>query len=136
MDPTGEWELQIALNNRQPGQPPPPCYADFGWLVGGRLVNTPIIDKTIIEKTIMATAPGHATLDHLTIRYEDAGDGWIVARIEEEPAAISQGRTREEAHANVLGALRDLTRRPTASERVANALRAKVVDPLTHVLRR
>jgi hypothetical protein len=47
--------------------------------------------------------------EHLTIRFDDAGDGWFVATIAEEPAAISQGRTREEARANVIAALHDLT---------------------------
>ena len=47
--------------------------------------------------------------EHLTIHIEDAGDGWFLARIEEEPGAISQGRTREEARRNVTAALHDLT---------------------------
>ena len=47
--------------------------------------------------------------EHLTIHIEDAGDGWFLARIEEEPAAISQGRTPKEARANVIAALNDLT---------------------------
>ena len=43
----------------------------------------------------------------LTIAYEEPDeDGWIVARIVEVPGAISQGRTREEAHDNVIDALR------------------------------
>ncbi len=42
----------------------------------------------------------------LTIRYEAGEDGWIVASIPEVPGAISQGRTREEARANVIDALR------------------------------
>jgi predicted RNase H-like HicB family nuclease len=33
-------------------------------------------------------------------------DGWIVARVLEVPGAMSQGRTREEARENALGALR------------------------------
>lgn len=32
-------------------------------------------------------------------------DGWIVARVLEVPGALSQGRTRTEARANVLDAL-------------------------------
>jgi predicted RNase H-like HicB family nuclease len=43
---------------------------------------------------------------HLTIRYEDAGDGWILAQVLEVPGAISQGKTRQEARANVIDALR------------------------------
>jgi predicted RNase H-like HicB family nuclease len=42
---------------------------------------------------------------HLTIRYEDAGDGWFTAQVAEVPGAISQGKTREEARANVIDAL-------------------------------
>jgi predicted RNase H-like HicB family nuclease len=42
----------------------------------------------------------------LTIHFEDAGDGWIVATIPEVPGAISQGRTRDEARGNVIDALR------------------------------
>jgi predicted RNase H-like HicB family nuclease len=41
-----------------------------------------------------------------TIHYSDGGDGWIMAQVEEVPGAISQGRTREEARANVTDALR------------------------------
>jgi predicted RNase H-like HicB family nuclease len=42
---------------------------------------------------------------NLTIRYEDGGDGWVLATIPEIPGAISQGRTRAEARANVIDAL-------------------------------
>lgn len=42
----------------------------------------------------------------LTVVYEDGEDGWIMAQVAEAPAAVSQGRTREEAGANVLDALR------------------------------
>ena len=41
----------------------------------------------------------------LTIVYEDAGDGWIMASVPEVPGAISQGRTRAEARENVIDAL-------------------------------
>ena len=41
----------------------------------------------------------------LSIVYEDAGDGWIVASIPEVRGTHSQGRTREEARANVIDAL-------------------------------
>lgn len=43
---------------------------------------------------------------HLTIVYEDGDDGWIVASIPEVKGVHSQGRTREEARANVIDALR------------------------------
>ncbi len=42
----------------------------------------------------------------VTIVFEDGEDGWIVASIPEVPGAHSQGRTREEARANVIDALR------------------------------
>lgn len=43
----------------------------------------------------------------LTIAYDEPDeDGWIVAHVVEVPGAMSQGRTREEAHENVIDALR------------------------------
>ncbi len=42
----------------------------------------------------------------LTVRYEDAGDGWVTARVLEVPGAISEGRGRAQARANVIDALR------------------------------
>jgi predicted RNase H-like HicB family nuclease len=44
----------------------------------------------------------------LTIVYEEAEDGWTVASIPEVPGAHSQGRSREEARANVIDALRGI----------------------------
>jgi predicted RNase H-like HicB family nuclease len=48
---------------------------------------------------------GRSDALHLTIRYEDAGDGWVTAQVAEVPGAISEGKTREEARANVIDAL-------------------------------
>jgi len=43
----------------------------------------------------------------LTIAYDEPDEGaWIVARVVEVPGAVSQGRTREKARANVIDALR------------------------------
>lgn len=42
---------------------------------------------------------------HLTIVYEDGGDGWTVASVPEVPGVHSQGRTRDEARSNVIDAL-------------------------------
>ena len=42
---------------------------------------------------------------HLTIRYEDAGEGWVTAQVAEIPGAISEGKNREEARENVIDAL-------------------------------
>jgi len=44
----------------------------------------------------------------LSIVYEDAGDGWIVASIPEVRGTHSQVRTREEARANVIDALQTM----------------------------
>ena len=44
----------------------------------------------------------------LTIVYEDAGDGWVLARIPQVRGAISQGQTRAEARDNVIDALREV----------------------------
>ncbi|HEY5276977.1 MAG TPA: type II toxin-antitoxin system HicB family antitoxin [Coriobacteriia bacterium] len=41
----------------------------------------------------------------MTICYEDGDDGWTIASVPEVPGTHSQGRTREEARANVLDAL-------------------------------
>ena len=41
----------------------------------------------------------------VTIVYEQGEDGWVVASIPEVPGAHSQGRSREEARANVIDAL-------------------------------
>lgn len=53
----------------------------------------------------------------ITIVYEDSDDGWVVASVREVRGVHSQGRTREEARANVLDALRgviDLRAEPGA----------------------
>ena len=73
----------------------------------------------------------HEDTEHLTILYEEAEDGWIAARIEEFPGAISQGRTRDEARANVIEALRDLTHRPTPAERAAQRLRQRTARAMS-----
>jgi predicted RNase H-like HicB family nuclease len=44
----------------------------------------------------------------LTIVYEDAGDGWVLARIPQVRGVISQGQTRDEARDNVIDALREV----------------------------
>jgi predicted RNase H-like HicB family nuclease len=43
-----------------------------------------------------------------TIVFEEGEEGWIVASVPEVPGANSQGRTREEARANVIDALRGI----------------------------
>jgi predicted RNase H-like HicB family nuclease len=44
----------------------------------------------------------------LTIFYEDAGDGWVLARIPQVRGAVSQGETRAEARENVIDALHEV----------------------------
>ncbi len=44
----------------------------------------------------------------VTIVYEQGEEGWVVASIPKVPGAQSQGRTREEARANVIDALRGI----------------------------
>jgi predicted RNase H-like HicB family nuclease len=44
----------------------------------------------------------------VTIVFEEGEDGWVVASIPEVPGANSQGRTRDEARANVSDALRGI----------------------------
>ncbi len=41
----------------------------------------------------------------MTIQYEQGEDGWTIASVPEVPGTHSQGRTREEARANVVDAL-------------------------------
>ena len=41
----------------------------------------------------------------MTICFEQGEDGWLVASVPEVPGTHSQGRTRDEARANVLDAL-------------------------------
>jgi predicted RNase H-like HicB family nuclease len=44
----------------------------------------------------------------LNVVYEDAGGGWLTARVPQVPGAISQGRSRAEARANLIDALRGI----------------------------
>lgn len=41
----------------------------------------------------------------MSIAYEQGEDGWVIATIPDVPGTHSQGRSREEARANVLDAL-------------------------------
>lgn len=43
----------------------------------------------------------------LTVVYEDAGDGWIMASIPELPGVLTQGADVDEARAMIRSALRD-----------------------------
>ena len=64
----------------------------------------------------------------MTIAYDEPDEsGWIVARVVEVPGAISQGRTREEARANVIDALRVMLS-PDADESGTAADESVVLD--------
>jgi predicted RNase H-like HicB family nuclease len=52
----------------------------------------------------------------LTIVFEEGEDGFVVASVPQVPGVLSQGRTRAEARANVIDALR-LMLRPDPPER-------------------
>lgn len=56
-------------------------------------------------RAVRATSRSVSEPLRLTIVYEDAGDGWIVASVPEVLGAQSQGHTREQARANVIDTL-------------------------------
>ncbi len=43
----------------------------------------------------------------LTVVFEDAGGGWVMARVPELPGVITQGRDRDEARRMARSAVRD-----------------------------
>ncbi len=54
---------------------------------------------------------------NLTIVYEPGENGWTIASIPQVAGVFSQGRTREEARANVIDALRlMLSPEPTSAD--------------------
>ncbi len=63
----------------------------------------------------------------LTIHFEDAGEGWVLASIPEVPGAISQGRTRDEARENVIDALRTVL---TPDDQLAGRTTGTDYEPL------
>ena len=63
-------------------------------------------------------------VETLTFVYQDTDDGWVAVRVHEVPGAISQGRTREEARANAIAALHDLTHEPSLAERALYSVRS------------
>jgi hypothetical protein len=91
--------------------------------VPGLRVGYPLADVRYCEHMAVADRIDTGT-ETLTIVYEDADDGWVAARIQEVPAAISQGRTREAARANVISALHDLTQDPRWDERMLYRVRS------------
>ncbi len=65
---------------------------------------------------------------NLTIRYQDAGEGWVTAQVVEIPGAISEGPNRQAARENVVDALRTLL---TADETSAGSDRDSEALTLT-----
>lgn len=64
----------------------------------------------------------------MTITFEEPDEeGWIVARVVEIPAALSQGRTREEARENVLDALQ-VVLAPDKDDHSVEAGRSEALD--------
>jgi predicted RNase H-like HicB family nuclease len=58
----------------------------------------------------------------MTLAFDEPDEaGWIVARVIEVPGALSQGRNREEARANVIDALRRMLSPDDDDPRVADA---------------
>jgi predicted RNase H-like HicB family nuclease len=58
----------------------------------------------------------------MTLAFDEPDEaGWIVARVIEVPGALSQGRNREEARANVIDALRLMLSPDDDDPRVADA---------------
>ena len=92
------------------------------------------IDTVAPVSTTADTPAGRTDPAHLTVLYTPNDDGWITAQIAEFPAAISQGRDEHEAWTNVLDALHDLTHEPTTAERIAAAIQATIIEPLTDVI--
>jgi hypothetical protein len=75
-----------------------------------------------------AVAEPHSEHEQLGLELLDCGDGWWFARIG-DTAAMSQGRTREEARYLAVAAYYDLVhRRPSTAERVLNTVRAWRAD--------
>lgn len=76
----------------------------MAWFLATRIRRVPnLVPK--LSRGRAARITGMSDALHLTIRYSDAGEGWVTAQIAEIPGAISEGKTREEARSNVIDAL-------------------------------
>ena len=64
----------------------------------------------------------------LTIIYEQDEEGWYVASVPQVPGALSQGRTRAEARANVIDALRLMLRPEPGSGKDSDELRLRLAS--------
>jgi predicted RNase H-like HicB family nuclease len=79
-----------------------------GWWDFGRLLDRRGRSMNGTETTPRVPSASMSESLRLTIVYEQGEDGWIVASVPEVPGAHSQGKTREEARANVIDALRGI----------------------------
>jgi predicted RNase H-like HicB family nuclease len=84
-------------------------------IAGGRRMIT--LRKEGSLSSQRSTVSGVSDTLELTIVYEPGENGWVIASIPEVRGVHSQGRTREEARANVIDALR-LMLSPEPSEAV------------------
>lgn len=65
-----------------------------------------------------------------TAVFEDGGDGWVTAYVEEVPGAVTQGRTIEEARESLKEALAlvlDTQREIASSERASELARETII---------
>jgi len=92
------------------------------------------IDSLVLMGAMADLTAGRTDPPQLTVLYTRNEDGWITAQIAEFPAAISQGQTEHEAWTHVLDALHDLTHEPTAAERIASVVQARLIEPVGEVL--
>lgn len=65
-----------------------------------------------------------------TAVFEDGGDGWVTAYVEEVPGAVTQGRTIDEARESLKEALAlvlDTQREIASSERASELARETII---------
>src|SRR4051812_10984588 len=65
------------------------------------------------------------------VEFDDAGDGWTLARVREVPAIVTQGATIDEARDMVRSALRDWLEHYVASEASDEVDAGRRSEPLT-----
>jgi predicted RNase H-like HicB family nuclease len=65
------------------------------------------------------------------VEFDDAGDGWTLARVREVPAIVTQGATIDEARDMVRSALRDWLEHYVASEATEAIEAGRRSEPLT-----
>jgi predicted RNase H-like HicB family nuclease len=118
-DPRDQVALQVVLVDEAAPAP--------GHLVLARLVLLRVADEDVVadrldpERRVVVRVDQRVQPDEerrylttmseplqLTVVYEEGEEGFVLARIREVPAAMSQGRTHREARENVLDALREL----------------------------